>query len=128
MSVLLVPGGKLSCYQGGGRKRRYIQAECGNRGHGRCIKSRTTIKARDSDLLAPVGTGRPLGFLAAWLAKGTELDSKDTHWGPDGWTTLAEKKAARDMIRARAANCLDAQGLLAAEASDPEGDEPELEE
>ena len=45
--------------------------------------------------------GRPLGYLAAWLAKAHTYDSKEDHWLPANAPTLADRKRARQMLADR---------------------------
>ena len=72
------------------------------------------------------GQGRPLGLLAAWLAKGVDMASKSGHWA-DGVLepARAERRAARDLVKADGS--ADAAMILAAEAeAGSDGSEPEV--
>lgn len=119
MFVLCVPGGKLIYY--GGQHENMV-AECQNPAHGRCVKTKTVRKPKRRTT-ANVGQGRPLGLLAAWLSKGQSLQSKEEHWSkghmPSREDRLIARQAIKDMEGA------DAEGLLAAEADQGEGEDSE---
>ena len=68
---LHVPGGVLVYYGKDGR----FTAECDNPLHGRCVATRfNRIRSRMR--------GRPVGFLAAWLAAGPLAADREEHWRP----------------------------------------------
>lgn len=92
-------------------------AQCKLPGHTKCFKTRTakpTAKGRGS------AQGRPLGHLAAWLAKAQDFGDKGSHFAYK--PQLAERQAARALLRSR----LGSDGLLAKERpkQDDESEEP----
>ena len=71
-----LPGqGKITYY----RKSGNFVAKCANRLHGKCELTRTTSAAPQKGRLFTIG-GRPLGFMAAWLARGCDCVDKPAHW------------------------------------------------
>lgn len=82
-------GGHILFYE----KSKLFFAYCGNPGHGRCMRSRTSESSSRADR---VGQGRPLGLLAAWL-RGHNLPSKQEHsWDfPDHSARLAARQQWR---------------------------------
>lgn len=74
-AVCYVPGGTLAYY---GSKRAF-EAVCENPAHGKCVATRTsTSKGTTADGFPR--SGRPVGFLAAWLARAEEAATKAEHW------------------------------------------------
>ena len=111
MAVVFVPGGDRSMI---------CTADCNSPGHGRCIKTKTMkAPARLTDRNR--GQGRPVGYLAAWLAKGVTCGTKAEHWSADNEPNLDERVAARESLKADESP--DAALLLTGEA--PVGDGPE---
>lgn len=122
MFVVFVPGGKLTYY--GGRHENLV-AECDNPAHGRCVKTKT-MRAPLRLNRANRGQGRPVGLLAAWLAKGAAATSKADHWSGAFQPSYAERVAARTALQDMCS--ADAEGILAGESHDgPEGLAPEPE-
>lgn len=119
--VLFVPGGKVVYY--GGRHQNMV-AMFENLTHGRCVKTKTT-KGASRQTPAARSQGRPLGYLAAWLARGAALDSKEDHWGPEGQPTKEERTASRANVKEMGGT--DAMGLLASERPKRDGEESEPE-
>lgn len=121
MFVLFVPGGKLVYYGG---QHDNLVAHCENPLHGRCVKTKT-MKAPKRAMQSTRGQGRPVGLLAAWLAKGEDASSKQEHWSAERKPTFAERRAARDLVKAMSS--ADSEGILAAETcqAEGEGSEPE---
>ena len=114
--VLFVPGGKLNYY--GGSQQNCV-AECNNVAHGKCIMTRK-MKPHAKRLKRR----RPLGFLAAWLAKGIELRNKDEHfYDRSNWPTREERRAARGRLMELDND--DARGLLAVEPAVKDGEATE---
>lgn len=70
-----MPGGCIAFYE----SKRIFQATCDNKAHGQCKLTRTCNSQAAGSHGAPRG-GRPVGFLAAWLAHGEHLGSKADHW------------------------------------------------
>ena len=109
-------GGKLNYY--GGSQQNCV-AECNNVAHGKCIMTRK-MKPHAKRL----ERRRPLGFLAAWLAKGIELRNKDEHfYDRSNWPTREERRAARGRLMELDND--DARGLLAAEPAVEDGEATE---
>lgn len=91
----IVPGGSISYYTSKGA----FQAVCDAPGHGRCVLTRTA-KAKKIGLAGEDLGGRPVGFLAAWLARGVHCSTKEEHWAPDNLQQSQEVRATiRDQIR-----------------------------
>lgn len=94
--LLQAPGGRIGYFE----SKRSFEAVCENRLHGRCVLTRT----RQSRGLTAEGfpkAGRPVGFLAAWLASGEGLATKEEHWrasclAPSHAERLALRQAIRD--------------------------------
>ena len=111
-----VRGGKLSHYA----EKKFMTAICDNKAHGKCVLTRTTVgRAGQPD-------GRPIGLMAAWLAKGLDLGTKADHWKSSEWPSFEERSAARtDFAKLTHP---DAVGLQTAErpARGDEGPEPYL--
>lgn len=121
LAVLCVPGGKIILYAGGARD--FMTAECGNRRHGRCIKTKTCEAPPARLARTREGQGRPVGWLVAWLKKGLLDTPREKHWDPMEEPTLVERRAARDeVLRLQAGGSADAALLLAGECDHPEGD------
>lgn len=64
-------GGVLTFYESSGN----FAATCDNPAHGRCILTRTSKASERSNRR---GQGRPLGYLAAWLAT-NDQDTREEH-------------------------------------------------
>ena len=88
-ATLAVPGGRISFYVARGA----FEAQCGNKAHGKCTLSRT-CNGRRRGQAGMVG-GRPVAFMALWLARGG-CGSKAEHWdrGANNFTQ-AERRAKR---------------------------------
>ena len=121
MAVVFLPGGKLTYYYS--EKNAFCTAECSNPKHGRCIKTRT-MKEPATAAAKSKGQGRPVGHLAAWLAKGVDLDSKALHWADEHQPSFAERVAAR--ARVAGEGTADSCFLLAGEAPPHDGEEEPL--
>ena len=84
-----VPGGSISFYESKGA----FQAVCENKAHGRCVLTRT----RNSKGVTSDGfprAGRPVGFLAAWLAHSPETATKTEHWEAARFQNTHTERAA----------------------------------
>ena len=119
MAVHFVPGGKLTYYYTA--RSANLVAECGNAKHGRCVQTKTMRSAPERLKAKKPGQGKPVGYLAAWLARGIGVDSKAAHW--EIQPTKAERRAARDMVKADPS--ADAGLLLVGETSGEEGQDSE---
>ena len=118
--MLFVPGGKLTFYAGA---KDFMTAECNNRRHGRCIKTKTREPPHGCLAARRVGQGRPVGYLAAWLKQGLRDAPRAAHWDREQDPSWEERKAARDeVIRLQEEGSLDAALMLNGEAESPEGD------
>ena len=87
-----VPGGTLTWYRSGN-----IEAPCGNKKHvgKRCVLTRKAGEPGETARGGP-GSGRPVGFLAAWLARGCDCGSRERHWADDNLLIpCAERMLAR---------------------------------
>jgi hypothetical protein len=115
--VVFVDGGRLAFYGG---KQHNATAQCNNPSHGKCVLTRKMTSGRKP------GQGRPLGLLAAWLASGAEMSSKEEHWALPAWPTLAARKTARAALKAL--DTPDVRGLLASERAQLSGEESEPDE
>ena len=117
-AVLFVHGGKLSLYTA--RAKVFATATCDNPRHGKCVLTKS---------LEPSATdpaqGRPLGLLLAWLAKGSDQETKEAHWSPEVWPTLPQRRAARTAFAAL--TCSDAVALRTAERALRPGEDEEPE-
>ena len=109
--VLYVEGGKVTYYETAARS--FFVAECSNKKHGRCVRTKTAIGYMADIPRSRKGQGRPLGYLCAWLRKGPSLGSKAKHWEAGEEPTRAERIAARNKLKGLVS--ADAAGLLAAE-------------
>ena len=122
MAVVFVPGGKLTYYYS--EKNAFCTAECNNPTHGRCVKTRTMREPARASAKSK-GQGRPVGYLAAWLAKGIDLGSKALHWSDEQQPSFAERAAARAQVADDGS--ADSALLLAGEVPPQDGeDEPKL--
>ena len=122
--VAFVPGGKLTYYEN--PRKKFVVAECANPKHGRCNRTRTMKSPPRGSVNEALGQGRPLGYLAAWLAKGAGPATKDGHLCESQRPSLQERKDARSALKAMGTP--DAMGLLAREATKPDdaGSEPDV--
>lgn len=119
--TLQCPGGSISYYP----SKQAFEAVCQCRDHGRCVLTRTR-RGKQRRAGAPVEGGRPVGFLAAWLAAGEGLSSKDEHWAP---SVLARPLGERADFRRQIAESGEAGRTLlgferpceAGEPAEPEG-------
>lgn len=73
--TVVVPGGFVAFYA----NKQQFQATCDNPSHGSCKLTRTCRGSSAAPSAVPKG-GRPVAFLAAWLANGEHVDSKAQHW------------------------------------------------
>lgn len=87
--VFQVPGGSIAYYE----SKRSFEAVCDNPSHGRCVVTRTKNHRGQTPDGHPKG-GRPVGFLAAWLARGSNVESKAQHWDAPQFEIPAEERAA----------------------------------
>lgn len=86
------PGGILRFYA----NKQQFAATCDNHLHGKCVMTRQSTAAKASARTPNIlAKGRPLGYLAAWLAMGPGHTSKDDHWDKDKQPTLEARRAAR---------------------------------
>ena len=120
--VLEVPGGTIRFY----KKTNNFTATCAN--HCKCVKTRQSGESKAaSKTPSNLAKGRPLGFLAAWLAFGQEVscDTKKKHWHPP---TIIKKcdLATRVVKRLELALLPGGDAMLAHERPTRagEGDEP----
>lgn len=100
-----VVGGRISFYESKGA----FEAVCEHPLHGKCVATRTQ---KSNDMLAngwPKG-GRPVGFLAAWLHKGSTCDTKEGHWA-----AFHSPEELRLQFRSEIAATLAGAALLACE-------------
>ena len=87
--TVVIPGGHITYYH----TIHSFQATCNNQSHGRCaLRRQATADGRGGTNQA---AGRPLGYLAAWLAMGARCDSKDMHWDPLNQPSLTDRSHAR---------------------------------
>eukprot|EP00971_Amphidinium_carterae_P327595 6459024-Amphidinium_carterae.4 len=113
--------GKVSYHESKGS----FEAVCTYPGHKQCVLTRTS-KGRLTKNGKTV-SGRPVGFLAAWLLSADKYESKQEHWNKDAWQEHldhATRKAARDQVKGLAGG----DELLAMERQDiddGEGSEPD---
>lgn len=114
-----VPGGSIAFYP----SKACFQAVCECGAHGRCVLTRTHRSRQSAASDMPIG-GRPVGFLAAWLARGEGCSDKTEHWSPDAMINSQEFRAQQ---RALIANTPGGRLLLSFErpAAPGEPDEPE---
>lgn len=120
LAVLFVPGGKVTFYAGA---KDFMTAECNNRRHGRCIKTKTCEPPTVRQAARRPGQGRPLGYLAAWLKQGLRDTPRAAHWDPEQDPTWEERNAARDeVINLQEEGSVDAALMLNGEAESPAGD------
>jgi hypothetical protein len=117
--VVFVPGGKLSFYLG----KEIVEAVCRCPTHGKCVLTRKTT---GSSALGREGQGRPLGLLAAWLAKGSSFATKTEHFDLGNRPSRAERMDARAALRAMGTP--DALGVLDSERVKRLGEESEAED
>lgn len=95
--ILQVPGGSIGFYP----SKQAFEAVCEQPGHGRCVLTRTKQGRRIGGSASLCG-GRPVGFLAAWLAAGEGCPSKAAHWEA---TAIERPLAERAALRAQIAAC-----------------------
>lgn len=92
--TMQVPGGSISYYP----SKNAFEAVCEQKGHGRCVLTRTS-KGRCIGRTGKMVGGRPVGFLAAWLSHGEQLATKADHWAGDAVARpLAERQSLRTQI------------------------------
>lgn len=115
--TLQCPGGSISHYP----SKQAFEAVCCNKAHGRCVATRTQRGKRKGADGWPA-TGRPCGFLAAWLAAGESLATKEEHWAPG---VLAQPLAVRVDLRRQIAESGEAGRLLLQQERAKEPAEPE---
>lgn len=70
-----MPGGTVAYYA----SKQSFEAVCDHRSHGRCVLTRTK-HAKGKTAAGLAKGGRPVGYLAAWLAAGEHEESKAAHW------------------------------------------------
>lgn len=94
LNMVVLTWGKISFY----RSKRVFEATCRNPAHGKCVLTRTSGPPAGSSAPSNRRAGRPVGFLAAWLAKGG-VSSKEEHWSPDVLqSSLQARRAARRLV------------------------------
>lgn len=117
--TVVFPWGKITFYESKGGA---FEAICRNPAHGKCVLTRGARgkPGASSSTSAPRG-GRPLGFLAAWLAKG-DAASKEEHWSDVCIRpSLAARQAGREFVR----SALHGEALMARERPAVPGEPPE---
>ena len=117
--VVHVPGGKLTYYCTA--KSEFCVAECLNKRHGRCSKTRTMRKGGPPRKNR--AQGRPIGYLAAWLRRGMDLNSKAAHWDDLEEPPKTDRRAARNALKADDEQ--DVALLFSGEATPPAGSDSE---
>lgn len=111
-----VAGGSISYYP----SKTAFEAVCNHPEHGRCVVTRTS-RAMAGSRRGPE-SGRPVGFLAAWLAAGQSRASKQEHWATECFDRPhAERAAFRVAIGGSAA------GRTLLECERPAGPDEDLE-
>lgn len=109
-------GGRIHYFDYGTRK--FFEARCGNPEHGSgCIKTRTCIKRGRRC------SGRPLGYLSAWLMAAHSSTTKKDH--SDFQPAFAQRAVARQMLRAGHATFGVLEQYECQERADGETSEPE---
>lgn len=107
-------GGSISFYP----SKQAFEAVCDNRGHGRCVATRTCRgKGKGPDGFRR--GGRPVGFLAAWLKAGEHVASKEEHW------LLFDNPVAERMALRRELSETEAGRMLASRERPRDEGEPE---
>jgi hypothetical protein len=113
-TVHFVDGGKISYYE----RRGIVECVCNHPAHGKCVLTRSTNPSMST---RRASQGRPLGLAMAWLSKGPTLASKDSHWSPANWPTLAERLVGRAALMIERPDFLEIERPKADdEASEPE--------
>lgn len=92
-ATVAMPGGTISFY----RSKMAFEAVCDNKAHGRCVATRTARAKGGVGADGHPRCGRPLGFLAAWLARGEHVTTKTEHWSEFG-TSHEERVACRALF------------------------------
>jgi hypothetical protein len=120
--VVNVTGGVIRWY----RNKQQFTAECTK--HDSCVKTRTSLEAKAMTTAAnptanTAAKGRPVGYLAAWLASGCHhaCTDKDLHWSPPYEPTWQQRKDARAAVAALP----EGEQLLSKERPQRAGEEPE---
>lgn len=113
-AVCQVPGGSIGYYV----SKSAFEAVCDNPAHGRCVATRTSSGRATGEDGFP-RSGRPLGFLAAWLQAGQGVGSKAEHW-----QLFDQPHSERVRLRSEFSTSGAFQTLLAHERARAEG-EPE---
>ncbi len=89
-----MPGGSVSYYA----NKSAFQAVCDQRSHGGCKLTRTS-HGRSSGAGEAMSGGRPVGFMAAWLARGHTARNKAAHWERSMFeNSAADRAEARRLI------------------------------
>lgn len=70
-----MPGGFIAYYP----KKGIFQATCEHKGHGNCKLTRS-CNAGGAASRGGLRAGRPIAFMAAWLANGESKPTKEAHW------------------------------------------------
>lgn len=107
------PNGKISYYVRGD-----FVAECKVPGHNRCTKTR---KGQGASKMGPTLTGRPLGFLSAWLLTGHIHSDRFEHYDDLATTFTHESRLSH---RADLAAFEGAADLFEKEDGEPGDGEP----
>lgn len=114
--TFIVPGGMVAFYE----NKQVFQATCDNAAHGMCKLTRTCRGTASGSSRA----GRPVAFLAAWLANGQTLATKEDHWRREVLDSSLEQRRS---LRERFKQSPDGLRLLSFErpAGPGEPEEPE---
>lgn len=114
--TFICPGGSVSFYN----SKHAFEAVCDNRSHGRCVATRSCSGRGTGEGGFP-RSGRPVGFLAAWLGAGQGVETKADHW-----RLFDQPLAERVRVRGCIADTPSGRQLLACERPRAEGepDEP----
>lgn len=87
--ILQCPGGSVAFYGA----RHSFEAVCQHPGHGRCVLTRTCKGKRNATAEGGIVGGRPVAFLASWLAYGEGVATKDEHWAEAAFDQPREERA-----------------------------------
>ena len=96
LATLAVPGGVLRAYHNEGKELLYVVATC-DCGHVRCKRQRTLLPSKLKS--GPKARGRPIGFLAAWLAAGRDVTCSSRRRHQRVKLTRADRVAARERFK-----------------------------
>ena len=114
LAVVYFPGGSTIAFYKSGT----FLASCKCKNHGRCTKTR---QGRGASGKGPTMSGRPLGFLAAWLLVGYECEDRAQHYSPESiYISFDTRSDARAQLRRMPG----ADALLECEGGSPDDPEP----